>query len=194
MTILTTSRLRLEPFSDAHLDGLNAMNSDPEVMRYLNGGRPETRDETWTVIERVKGRWAEFGFSWWSFLDRGSGELIGAGCVQHLRRDASPSPDPACPLEIGWRLRRDRWGQGLATEAAVAMADFAFDTLRTDVLYAVCRPDNAASASVMQRLGMRYRGLETWYGLPMASYDTTSEQWRSRAVRGGAPASRETSR
>ena len=45
MTILTTGRLRLEPFSDAHLDGLNAMNSDPEVMRYLNGGRPETRDE-----------------------------------------------------------------------------------------------------------------------------------------------------
>ena len=177
MTILTTERLRLEPFSDAHLDGLNAMNSDPEVMRYLTGQR-ETREETVAVIERVKARWTEFGFSWWSFIDRTGGQVVGAGCIQHLRKDDSPSPDPTCPLEIGWRLRRDRWGQGLATEAAVAMAGFAFDTLRADALYAVCHPENAASASVMKRLGMQYRGLETWYGKSLASYSTTAHRWR----------------
>ena len=181
MTILTTARLRLEPFSDAHLDGLNAMNSDPEVMRYLTG-HPETREETVAVIERVKARWAEFGFSWWSFIDRAGGEVVGAGCIQHLRRHDSPSPDPSCPLEIGWRLRRDRWGKGLATEAAVAMAQFAFDTLQADMLYAVCHPDNAASASVMKRLGMQYRGLETWYGKPLASYATTARSWRGGAA------------
>jgi Acetyltransferase (GNAT) domain len=44
MTVLITARLRLEPFEDGHLDGLNAMNADPEVMRYLTG-RPETRED-----------------------------------------------------------------------------------------------------------------------------------------------------
>ena len=63
MTVLITARLRLEPFEDHHLDGLNAMNADPEVMRYLTG-RPETREETLAAIERVKARWAEWGFSW----------------------------------------------------------------------------------------------------------------------------------
>jgi RimJ/RimL family protein N-acetyltransferase len=166
MTILTTERLRLEPFDDAHLDGLNAINSDPEVMRYLTA--PESRKETLEVIRRVKSRWLEYGFSWWSFVERASGEIVGAGCIQHLRRSGE-SPDPACPLEVGWRLRRDRWHQGLATEAAVTMADFAFQTLRADVLYAVCHPDNAASASVMKRLAMRYRGIEIWYDMPLAA-------------------------
>lgn len=179
MTILTTERLRLEPFDDAHLDGLNAINSDPEVMRYLTA--PESRKETLDVIRRVKNRWLEYGFSWWSFVERASGEIVGAGCIQRLRRSGE-SPDPACPLEVGWRLRRDRWHQGLATEAAVTMADFAFQTLRADVLYAVCHPDNAASASVMKRLAMRYRGIEIWYDMPLAAYEISSAEWQRRGA------------
>ncbi|HYP30622.1 MAG TPA: GNAT family N-acetyltransferase, partial [Burkholderiaceae bacterium] len=69
MTILTTARLRLEPMADAHLDGLNALNADPEVMRYISG-QPETRAETQAIIERVKARWADVGYSWWTFFER----------------------------------------------------------------------------------------------------------------------------
>jgi len=87
-------------------DGLNAMNADPEVMRYLTG-RPETREETLAAIERVKARWAEWGFSWWSFIAKESDEIVGAGCIQYL------GGNPANPLEIGWRVRRDKWRQGL---------------------------------------------------------------------------------
>jgi RimJ/RimL family protein N-acetyltransferase len=61
MTVLTTPRLRLEPITDAHLAGLHAMNSDPEVMRYITG-KPETYEETRQVIERVKGRWRDIGY------------------------------------------------------------------------------------------------------------------------------------
>ena len=182
MTLLITSRLRLEPFTDGHVDGLNTMNADPEVARYLSG-RPETLDETIVFVERVKRRWIEFGYSWWSFIEQASGELVGAGCVQNLRRNDTPEPDPTCPLEIGWRLRRDRWHQGLATEAARAMAAFAFDSLHADELHAVCDPANTSSANVMERLGMQYGGLQTWYGRELATYRTTAVQWRER---GGA--------
>lgn len=122
MTVLTTTRLRLEPCNERHLDGLNAINGDPEVMRYL-GGRAETREETSAMIQRVTRHWAEVGYSWWSFVELGSGEIVGAGCIQNLRKDGA-DPDPTCPLEIGWRLRRDRWHQGLASEAARAMDQF----------------------------------------------------------------------
>ena len=176
MTTLTTARLRLEPFAPSHLDGLAAMNSDPEVMRYITG-QVETRDETLAAIERVQARWREFGYSWWSFIDRADGQVIGAGCIQNLRRTESPAPDPACPLEIGWRLRRDRWHQGFASEAAIAMADFAFGPLAAPELYAVCHPDNAASATVMRRLGMDDLGLETWYGHSLRTYRSTAERW-----------------
>lgn len=175
MTTLHTPRLRLEPFRDEHFDGLYEMNSDPAVMRYITG-RPDTREETRAGIERVKARWAELGYSWWAFIDRASGELVGAGAIQHLNRDTSQ------PLEIGWRLKPAHWGKGLASEAAQHMAAFAFDDLRTPLLLSICDPDNPASARVMQRLGMRYRGLERWYGHDCATYAITADEWRARQV------------
>jgi RimJ/RimL family protein N-acetyltransferase len=177
MTQLATRRLLLVPFSDDHLEGLHALNADPEVMRYLTG-RPETREETQAVIARVKQRWATAGYSWWTFIERDSGEVVGAGALQNLRHDMTAEPDPACPLEIGWRLRRDRWKQGLASEAARAMAHHAFDGLKVDELYAVCDPANLASARVMQRLGMQDVGIQTWYGRSVATYRIDAGRWR----------------
>ena len=156
---LSTARLTLVPCGPEHLDGLAAINSDPDVMRYITG-RPQTRSETLGMIEHVQTRWARYGYSWWTFIERHSGEIVGAGCIQNLRRSGS-EPDPTCPLEIGWRVRRDRWRQGIGFEAATAMADFAFERLGAPVLCAVCHPDNLASRAVMKKLGMGYRGLET---------------------------------
>ena len=185
MPLLASARLRLEPVGPQHFEGLHELNSDPEVMRFISG-RPETPEETRTIIARTQARWEEFGYSWWSFIDRESGQLVGAGCVQNLRRTDRPSPDPACPLEIGWRLRRDRWGQGLASEAAVTMADFAFGPLAAPELYAVCDPDNTASSAVMRRLGMDDLGLDTWYGKRLATYRITAERWAERRQAAGA--------
>ncbi|MFZ6771916.1 GNAT family N-acetyltransferase [Undibacterium sp. SXout7W] len=173
MTILHTQRLRLEPIQDTHLDGLFRLNSDPEVMRYITG-KAETREETIAMIERVKARWLEWGYSWWSLIDTSSNDLIGAGCIQHLGRDA------ANPLEIGWRLRKDCWGKGYAFEAANRMATFAFDTLEGKELVAICDPENTASAHVMKKLGMLYRGIERWHDMDTSVYGISREQWFAR--------------
>lgn len=170
--MLTTARLRLEPFADDHVTELHEMNRDPEVMRYITG-KPETLEETQASIGRVKARWAEWGFSWWSFIELATGKIVGAGCIQHLGRASTN------PLEIGWRLRRDRWRQGLASEAARTMAAFAFDTLAAPELTAVCDPENKASSRVMERLGMRYRGIERWYDEDLAVYVVSRAEWQA---------------
>ncbi|MES2298655.1 MAG: GNAT family N-acetyltransferase [Pseudomonadota bacterium] len=170
MTILHTARLRLEPFDMSHLDGLARMNSDPDVMRYLTG-KPESREETEAAIVRIQGRWIEWGYSWWSFIELESKEVIGAGTIQRLGHDR------ANPLEIGWRLRKDKWGQGYASEAARTMAAFAFDSIGDDLLSAVCHPENLDSARVMQRLGMTYHGVETWYDMDTSVYRMTRADW-----------------
>lgn len=175
MTILTTERLRLVPMADEHFDGLFAMNSDPAVMRYITG-KPDTPDDTRAMIERVKERWALYGFSWWTFFERETDQIVGAGCVQHLGRD------PANPHELGWRLRHDRWGKGYASEAALRMARFAFDDLDAPLVCAVCDPDNRASAHVMEKLGMSYVGLQTWYDMTCARYEIKRDQWLARAA------------
>jgi len=170
--ILETARLRLEPYAPGHLDGLDIMASDPRVMRFLGG--IATREQTAAAIERQSQRWADYGFGWWAFLDRANGELVGAGCIQHLARIEGN------PLEIGWRLRPDCWGQGLASEAARAMAGFAFGRLAIPILTAVADPENTASRRVMERLGMRYRGIEHWYDMDLATYEITAAEWRDR--------------
>ena len=170
MTQLLTPRLRLEPFTDAHLDGLYTLNSDPEVMRYITG-KPQVLDETKAMIERMKQHWADFGCGWWSFIELATNDLIGAGCIQPLARI------PGNPPEIGWRLRTDKWHQGYASEAARGMAEFAFNTLHNPDLTAVCHPDNAASAKVMERLGMEFRGIETWYDMDTRAYYMTRERY-----------------
>jgi RimJ/RimL family protein N-acetyltransferase len=161
--ILTTSRLLLEPFGDKHLDGLFRLNSDPAVMRYISG-KPQSLEETKEMLERVKRHWADHGCGWWAFIEIATNDLIGAGCIQHLARN------PANPYEIGWRLRKDKWQHGYASEAAKRMAAFAFGELDSPDLTAVCHPENAASEKVMQRLGMTYRGLEKWYDMDTRTY------------------------
>jgi RimJ/RimL family protein N-acetyltransferase len=168
--ILTTARMRLEPWTDAHLDGLHAMNSDPDVMRHITG-EPQTLEQTRASIERVQARWLEWGYSWWSFFELGTERIIGAGCIQHLGGDAKN------PLELGYRLVRDKWRQGLASEAARAMATFAFDALAANELRAICDPANDASAKVMRRLGMTYRGIERWHERDLAVYAIDRATW-----------------
>jgi ribosomal-protein-alanine N-acetyltransferase len=188
MTVLFTERLRLEPFNELHLEGLHAMNSRPEVMRYISG-QPETREQTAASIARVQRCWAAWGTSWWALIEAQSGRIVGAGSVQHLRREAEPVADlellRANPLEIGWRLHPDFWHQGFASEAAVRMAAFAFEDLAVAELLAVRHPDNAASARVMDRLGMRLRGLEPWYGRTLATHVIDLAAWQSRQPIGG---------
>ncbi|APW36691.1 hypothetical protein RD110_05365 [Rhodoferax koreense] len=180
MTILHTPRLRLEPITDQHLDGIHAMNQLPEVMRYI-GGQPETFEQTAAWIADAQRCWAAWGTSWWAFIEPTSGRAAGAGCVKYARREDELPADldslRCNPLEIGWRLHPDFWRQGLASEAALCMADFAFDNLAAPELIAVRHPDNLASARVMDRLGMRYRGLETWYGEMNATHVVSRGDW-----------------
>ena len=182
MTLLHTARMRLEPITVHHLDGLQEMDSRPEVMRYISG-EPATRDQTAAWIARVGRCWAAWGTSWWAFIEPLSGRIAGAGCIQYARREAALPEDldslRCNPLEIGWRLHPDFWGRGLASEAALCMAAFAFDSLDASELIAVRHPDNLASARVMNRLQMRYRGLETWYGHAVATH-AVSRQDRHR--------------
>jgi RimJ/RimL family protein N-acetyltransferase len=180
MTILLTNRLRLEPFAGQHLDGLHAMNQIPEVMRYISG-EPETREQTAAWIAGVQRCWAAWGTSWWAFVEPISGCIAGAGCIQYACREPERPSDldslRSNPFEIGWRLHPDFWRQGLASEAALHMAAFAFDNLAAAELIAVRHPDNTASGRVMDRLRMHYRGLETWYGEPCATHSVSREDW-----------------
>jgi len=164
MTILMTQRLRLEPITEAHYERMRELNTDPEVMIYLNGGQPESEEVTRAALKRITTRWAEWGYSWWMLLERDDGRMIGMACLQHLDGDRSK------PHEIGWRLARAGWGQGYASEAAQAIVAHAFEVVGAPEVVAVADPANAASIKVMTRLGMQYAGQERHYDMDCVVY------------------------
>ena len=89
-------------------------------------------------------------------------------CSSDLHHDWSLAPDP---IEVGWTLHRDYWGQGLATEGGRAAMECWRELLLDDAqLISITVPANARSRAVMERLGLTYRGTAQWRGLDVVWY------------------------
>ncbi|GGT56798.1 GNAT family N-acetyltransferase [Streptomyces purpureus] len=143
---LETARLRLCPFDgDDDVERILSLDSDPEVMRYLNGGRPTAREE---VRERVLPRLLGPGF--WAAWERTADEWLGWFQLEPLTAGDWRT------VELGYRLRRDAWGKGYATEGSLALIDKAFGELGVEKVTANTMTVNSASRRVMEKAGLRY--------------------------------------
>lgn len=178
---LETDRLILRRFTRADADQLFALNDDPQVMRYINGGLPASLEE----IERVDlphflGQYETLsGWGFWAAIERSTGAFLG---WFHLRPDkGAPSDEP----DLGYRLHRSAWGKGYATEGSRALIDKAFRELGARRVVANAMLVNEASWRVMEKSGMRR--VRIFYGeWPVAidgdehgdvEYAITREEW-----------------
>ena len=145
---LTTPRLLLRGWQESDRAPFAAMSADPEVMKFYM--MPLTRAESDMFIARMCERFTADGLGFFAVEQRDTGAFIGAVGLARLRFDAHFTP----AVEIGWRLARDAWGQGFASEAALAALQhgFAAQGLKEIVAFAVVA--NAASRKVMDRIGM----------------------------------------
>jgi RimJ/RimL family protein N-acetyltransferase len=166
---LQTARLLLRPWRDdaADLDAYAAISADPQVMRFIGDGRPLTRERSAQQLRGFVDHWRRHGFGLRAIVERDGGAVVGFAGV---KRAGQPGVRPG-DVEIGWRLVRDRWGRGYATEGALAVREQAFAQLRLARLVAFVRPGNAPSIHVMTKLGMRLeKEALCSYGLPMRIY------------------------
>jgi RimJ/RimL family protein N-acetyltransferase len=147
---LETPRLLLRRWQDADLDGLAAVNAQPEVMRYIHDGRPLDRNATAERLAAYRRHWDEHGFGLYAVEVKETGGLAGFTGL------AVPAflPEIMPAVEIGWRLGREHWGRGLATEAARAVVAHTRAGLGLRRLVSIHVVGNDASARVMVKLGM----------------------------------------
>jgi len=110
--------------------------------------------ETMEQIQRISKHIAEYSYGFFALERKDNGRFIGFTGLSHPGFEADFTP---C-VEIGWRLSKENWGQGFATEAAEACLDFGFDALRLDVIYAFTAVQNKPSERVMQKIGMDKKG------------------------------------
>ena len=148
---LETERLILRPWRDDDLDGFAAMNADREVMRYIGEGRALDREGSASFLDRLREAWSAHGFGRWAIERRADAAFAGFCGVGFV----SWAPELADEPEIGWRLPRPMWGQGYATEAAIASRDDFFATTSYDHIISLADPGNVASIRIMRKIGMR---------------------------------------
>jgi RimJ/RimL family protein N-acetyltransferase len=142
---LETERLQLRPMEVGDADALLLVLGDPLAMRFYP--RPFDRDGVDAWIGRIRERYERDGFGLLALVERSTGDVIG---------DCGPmsmETGHGVHVELGWHIRRDRQGLGLATEAGKACRDHAWTALGVDHLISIIRPENVPSWRVARRLG-----------------------------------------
>jgi RimJ/RimL family protein N-acetyltransferase len=181
---LRTERLILRKFTADDVDVLVELDSDPEVMHFVTGGVPTSRQE---IVEEYLPAFLSYydrfsGFGFWAAVDRVTGEFLG---WFHLR---SAPGDPPDEVELGYRLRRAAWGRGYATEGSRALVAKAFTELDVRRVHAATMAVHHASRAVMEHAGLRHvRTFHQPWPYPIAGeefgdveYALTAQEWQSR--------------
>ena len=160
--LLETERMLLRAFTEEDEHLLVELDSDPEVMRWLNGGAPTPPE----FIEReILPRFTSYDdrFGFWAAIRKSERDFLGWFSLR--RNDADEAA-------LGYRLRRAAWGQGYATEGGHALIRLAFEELGMKRVMAGTYEHNSRSLHVMERLGMRERGRYRVTEEDLASSDT----------------------
>ncbi len=159
---LQTERLELRPLTLEDLDELAPLLGDAEGL--IHWGPALSREESRSWIERNLARYEADGFGRCAVILRETGELVGdCGLISTLVEER---PE----VELGWIVSRSLRGRGIATEAAAAWRDFAFDTLGLKRIVSMVSEENVASRRVAEKLGMTVERQALWGGLPHLMY------------------------
>jgi RimJ/RimL family protein N-acetyltransferase len=150
MNILETERLTLRRFRAEDLEPLYELYRDPEMRRYYpNGTRTfaQTKHELEWFLHGHP-HYPELGL--WATVDRSTGEFLGRCGLLHWTMQGDTE------VEVAYMITRRRWREGLATEAASAIVQYAVNTLGLQRLICLIMPENLASAAVARKIGMQF--------------------------------------
>lgn len=161
MIVCETERLYLREWVRDDWKRFRPLATDPRVMRYIGNGQPLTDLQIQDRIEYWMRAAVERGWGPWPIIHREDSELIGfCGFGDGFLPD----------VEIGWRLKPEYWGLGLATEAARAVMDYGFQRWEFSRLISVAQPENQQSLRVMEKLGMKFERAFSHDGISVVAY------------------------
>ncbi|MCU0423620.1 MAG: GNAT family N-acetyltransferase [Bacteroidia bacterium] len=161
-----TDRFILREILPSDVDGLFELDSDPEVHRYL-GNKPVTkREQIVEVISFIRKQYHDNGIGRWAIISKTTNDFIGWAGLKFVTDLTNNKQNY---YDLGYRIKRKYWGQGIATEAAVLSLHYAFNILTLEEVYAAASTENIASNKILKKIGMNL--IETFY------YDIVECNW-----------------
>jgi len=173
--VLETERLRLRRFRREDVDAVFAIIGDDDAMQYYP--KTFTRNDAAQWVERNLRRYRDDGHGLFAVTLKDGEEVIGdCGIVlQNIGGEIA--------MEVGYHLRRDRWGHGYATEAARACVGLAFRDFGATKVISLIRPENVPSRRVAERNGMKIERRITHWGLPHLVYAMRREEFEQSSAK-----------
>ena len=159
--VITTKRFYLQQFSPTDAGTMFRLNSDPEVMRYT-GDVPFTSVAEAAAFLENYSAYKNFGYGRWMIFSNIDNEPYG-WCGLKLDPEINQ-------VDLGFRLFRKYWNNGVATETGKACLDYAFNNLKLSRVVGRAHSDNKASIRVLQKLGMQYEEDFIWRGQNWVKY------------------------
>jgi RimJ/RimL family protein N-acetyltransferase len=164
----TTDRLEVRDLRPEDAQAVFAIWGDAEVLRHSGMDVIEDLVRARAVVARLSGRYSDDGLGWWAVTPRDGGPAIGLCCLQRM-------PD-GVEIEVGYYLRRDRWGEGLGTEIARGCIQHARKALPRASIVAVVDAANSASRRVLEKAGLRHVGPTDYRGARKEKYELDAQQ------------------
>lgn len=127
------------------------MWGDPLVTRYINGGKPSSRSDSWNRFLRIPGHWQLMGFGYWIAVETESQKYVGEIGAADFKRDVTPSLENTA--ELGWVLAPHAHGKGFATEAIRAVIAWAEKNIKREKFSCLIDPQNEGSLRVARKVG-----------------------------------------
>jgi len=174
--VLVTERLVMRRLTPAYLADMIELYSDPRVTRFL---APMDEAGHLARLRDAEAMWQARGLGRVAIHDRADGRFLGRGGLHYW-----PQFDE---VEVGWVLRADVQGRGLATEAGDAWLRWGLTHLDVPYVTAYIAPENEASVSVAHRLGMSALREDIFHGRPVVVFAAHHEAGGRRPAGPGTP-------
>jgi RimJ/RimL family protein N-acetyltransferase len=161
---LETEKLTLREFTLNDLDAFAWLMADPEVMRFSLSGPMNRELASEYLQKRILDHYVKYGYGLYAVVQKADNCLIGfVGLI-------GQNIDGESKVELGYRLHPKYWGKGLATEACLAVCQYAFTQLGMDELISIIDPKNTRSLEVAKRVGMKYLKEASFHHIPVQIY------------------------
>jgi [ribosomal protein S5]-alanine N-acetyltransferase len=153
-----TERLILRELLPSDLDGMFELYSDPQVHKYIGNKIITDKNQIIEVINFVRQQYIDNGIGRWAISEKRTDNFIGWTGFKYITELTNCHQNF---YDLGYRLIRKYWGQGIATETAIVALDYAFNKLNVNEVYATASYENAASNKILKKVGLSF--IETFY-------------------------------
>lgn len=176
MKIFTeTERLILREILPTDIDGMFELDSDPDVHRYLGNKPVKNKEQIVEVIRFIRQQYIENGIGRWAIIDKKTNNFIGWTGLKFITEKTNNHINY---YDLGYRLIKKYWGQGIATETAIASLEFAFDKLNAIEVYGMADCENIDSNKILKKVGLKFmetfdfEGIKhNWYKIERAEFE-----------------------